>query len=179
MITRLKKRLARFRTEECGSTYTLEFAVMFPLILGTFAFGVELTSHSHRQFQLDHGLDVTTRAIRLNTSTQFSHDDLKAGICAASGGLADCEDRLRLEMTPVNPRNFAGLPSMPDCTNAPQPVTPVRGWSLGQQHELMLLRACYKYDPVFGSFGLGASLGTDDAGRGTMVSMSAFVQEPR
>ena len=82
-------------------------------------------------------------------------------------------------MTPVNPRNFAGLPSMPDCTNAPQPVTPVRGWSLGQQHELMLLRACYKYDPVFGSFGLGASLGTDDAGRGTMVSMSAFVQEPR
>ena len=178
MITRLKNRLSRFRSEESGETYTLEFVVMFPLILATFAFGVELTTHANRQFQLDHGLEVTTRAIRLNTSTQYSHDDLKAGICEFSGGLDDCENRLRLEMTPVNPRDFTSLPNMPDCTNAPQPVTPVRGWSLGQQHELMLLRACYKFDTVFG-FGLGSLLGNDAGGRGTMVSMSAFVQEPR
>ena len=85
-------------------------------------------------------------------------------------------------MIPVNPRDFVGLPAMPNCTNAPHPVNPVnplRGWSLGEQHELMLLRACYKFSPVFGSLGLGKLLGTDDAGLGTMVSMSAFVQEPR
>lgn len=179
MITRLKNRLSRFRSEESGETYTLEFVVMFPLILATFAYGVELTTHANRQFQLDHGLEVTTRAIRLNTATNFTHDDLKAGICEFSGGLDECESRLRLEMTPVNPRDFAGLPTMPDCTNAPEPVTPVRGWSLGEQHELMLLRACYKYDTVFNSFGLGSLLGNDAGGRGSMVSMSAFVQEPR
>ena len=82
-------------------------------------------------------------------------------------------------MIPVNPRDFVGLPAMPNCTNAPHPVNPLRGWSLGEQHELMLLRACYKFSPIFGSIGLGKLLGTDDAGLGTMVSMSAFVQEPR
>ena len=177
MITRLKNRLSRFRSEESGETYTLEFVVMFPLILATFAFGVELTTHANRQFQLDHGLEVATRAIRLNTSTQFTHDDLKAGICEFAGGLDNCADRLRLEMTPVNPRDFTSLPAMPDCTDAPLPVTPVRGWSLGEQHELMLLRACYQFEPVF-SFGLGSLMGTSTSGGSTMVSLSAFVQEP-
>lgn len=180
MIMRLKNRLSRFRSEESGGTYTLEFAIMFPLVLATFAFGVELTTHANRQFQLDHGLEVTTRAVRLNTGTPISHDQLKSAICEFSGGLTDCTENLRLEMTSVNPRNFAGLPSTPDCTEVPLPAAAVRGWSLGQQHDLMLLRACYKYKPVFvGGFGLGALLGSDAGGRGTMVSMSAFVQEPR
>lgn len=179
MITRLKTALSRFRKEESGAAYTVEFVVMLPLLFISFAFGVELTTHSNRQFQLDHGLEVTTRAIRLNTASQFTHDNIKQTICEFTGGLDECDSRIRLEMIPVNPRDFVGLPAMPDCTNAPHPVNPVRGWSLGQQHELMLLRACYKFSPVFGSLGLGKLLGTDDAGLGTMVSMSAFVQEPR
>lgn len=179
MITRLQNELSRFRTEEDGATYTLEFAIMFPLVLATFAFGVELTTHANRQFQLDHGLDVVTRAIKLNTAVQFTHDNLKDGICEATGGLDNCADRLRLEMVPINPRDFVSLPANPDCTEAPMPVTPVRGWSLGQEHELMLLRACYQFDPVF-SFGLGALMAADSNSAGSvLVSMTAFVQEPR
>ena len=179
MITRLTKRLARFRAEEIGAIYTLEFAVMFPLLLMALAFGVEFTTHANRQFQVDRALDIATREIRLNTSAQFTHDEIKNTICDNSGGLDECDTKLRLEMIAVNPRNFVSLPPMPDCTDTPQPVNPVRGWSLGQQHELMMLRACYKFKPVFGAFGLGALLGTDGEGYGKMVAISAFVQEPR
>ena len=58
-------------------------------------------------------------------------------------------------------------------------MNPIRGWTLGQQHELMIMRACYSFEPVFGSFGLGKLLGTDGAGMGKMVAISPFVQEPR
>lgn len=179
MITRIHNRLSRFRKDEAGAIYTLEFALMFPLLLTALAFGVEFTTHANRQFQVDRGLDVTARAIQLSTSQELNHDDLKNFICANSGGLDDCTTRMRLEMIPINPREFTALPAMPDCTDTPEPVNPVRGWALGQQHELMMLRACYKFKPVFGSLGLGKLLGTDNEGYGRMVAISAFVQEPR
>lgn len=142
-------------------------------------FGVELTTHANRQFQVDRALEVTTRAIKLNTAANLSHNDLKTFICQNSGGLDNCDANMRLEMTPINPRDFAGFPSLPDCIDQSEPVSPIRGWTLGQQHELMILRACYNFEPVFGSLGLGKLLGTDGAGMGKMVAISAFVQEPR
>jgi hypothetical protein len=180
MITRMKNRLRRFRTEDAGSVYSLEFLVLLPALVFPLFFGVELTTHSNRQFQLDRALEVTTREIRLNTAYTFTHSDLKRAICANSGGLPKCEERLRLEMLPMNPRAYTGLPNTADCVNVAQPVNPVRGWSLGKQHQLMVMRACYRYDPFSASFGLGNLFATDNTDElGTMVSMSAFVQEPK
>lgn len=180
MITRMKNHLRRFRDEEKGVLYVIEFAILAPVLFGAFFFGFELSLHSIRQMQLDRGLEVTTRSVRLNTGVEITHDDLKKAICMNAGGLDNCDENLRLEMLPMNPRSFSGLEANPDCTDAPLEVSPVRGWSLGQQHELMLLRACYKFDPVFGSIGLGNLLGQASSdGKGKMVSMSAFVQEPK
>ncbi|MEP1766233.1 MAG: pilus assembly protein [Sulfitobacter sp.] len=179
MITRLKNSLNSFRTQEDGSAHTVEFAVMFPILFATLLYGVELTTHSNRQFQLERGLEVTTRAIRLGTGEGLTHADLLQNICDNSGGLNNCEDNMRLEMMSVDPRDFAGLPEIPDCTNAPLEVTPVRGWSVGQNHELMLLRACYQYEPFMSGLGLGALLSNSENGKGSMVAMSAFVQEPQ
>lgn len=179
MISHIKNRLWAFRKEEVGAVFTLEFAVMLPLLFMALMFGVELTTHANRQFQVDRALEVTTRAIKLNTAANLSHNDLKTFICQNSGGLDNCDANMRLEMTPINPRDFAVLPSLPDCIDQSEPVNPIRGWTLGQQHELMILRACYNFEPVFGSLGLGKLLGTDGAGMGKMVAISAFVQEPR
>ena len=43
----------------------------------------------------------------------------------------------------------------------------------------MLLRACYKFKPVFPTTGLGGQLTKDSEGFTAIVSTSAFVQEPR
>lgn len=179
MIMRLKNHLRRFRKEEVGAIFILEFMILAPLLFSAFFFGFDLSMHSIRQMLLDRGLEVTTREVRLNTSMQFSHDDLKRAICINTGGLDDCEENLKLEMISMNPRTFTGLPAMPDCVNVGQPVAPLRGWSLGKQHELMLLRACYLFKPVFGMASLGAAMNKDSEGRSKMVSISAFVQEPR
>lgn len=182
MITRLKNRLNKFRNEENGGMYTVEFAVMLPLLCFTLAYGVELTSHANRQFQLERGLEVTTRSIRLNTGDEMTHAMLLDAICTYAGGLDDCSENMRLEMQVVYPRDFVGLPENPDCTNAPLEVTPVRGWSLGEQHELMLLRACYQYTPFMSTLSAGVKsyLGvTNVSSKGYMVAMSAFVQEPQ
>lgn len=179
MITRLKHTLAQFRRAEHGAIYTVGFAIVLPLLFAAFFFGVEVVVHANRQFQLDRGLEVTTRAVRLNTAMAYTHDDLKTMICDNSGGLQNCESSIKLEMLPMNPRSFTGLPAMPDCANTIEPILPVRGWSVGQQHELMLMRACYNFIPVFGSLGLGALLATDAEGKGKMVAVSAFVQEPK
>jgi hypothetical protein len=81
-------------------------------------------------------------------------------------------------MVPVDPRNFVGLPDALDCVDTSQPVQPVRGFTLGEQHELMIMRVCYKFNPVFPSTGLGETFVKDGSGRVAMTSMSAFVQEP-
>lgn len=43
----------------------------------------------------------------------------------------------------------------------------------------MLMRACYQYDPFVNWYGLGKLLGSSENGKGSMVALSAFVQEPR
>jgi len=147
MITRLKTRLQRFRKHETGSVILVEFMILVPVLFGSFFMAMELGMYSIRQMQLDRGLEVTTREVRLNTARQFTHDDLKESICINSGFLPNCSETLRLEMVPVDPRNFVGLPDALDCVDTSQPVQPVRGFTLGEQHELMIMRVCYKFNP--------------------------------
>lgn len=179
MISSFKHHLQRFRKSQDGGTLTLEFMILTPMLFYAFFFGIELSVYSIRQMQLDRGLEVTTREVRLNTGMQFTHDDLKRAICINSGSIMDCNDNLMLEMAPINLREFTGLPAMTQCYDTSAEVNPQRGWSLGQEHEVMLLRACYKFKPGFGFVGLGKKLHKDNDGFATMASMSTFVQEPR
>jgi len=179
MIAKFTKRLHRFGRKEDGQML-IEFALLIPLIFTMFMTSVELGIYQVRQMFLDRGLDMTVRMVRLNTGVDFTHTELKDQICDFAGFIDDCSTQLKLEMTPVDVRNFVGLPASPDCTDASEPVQPNRTFILGGQHEMMLMRACYKFDPVFPTSGLGHDFAQngDAAGMATMVSLSAFVQEP-
>lgn len=178
MITRLKKTLRRFRREENGAAMMIEFIIFVPLIFSAFLMAVEMGVYSMRQMFLDRGLDVTVRFVRLNTNTPLTHNQLKDMICENAGFLEDCDSTLRLEMEPLDPRAFATFPQNADCIDVSQPVTPVRGFDLGREHQLMILRACVKFEPVYPTTGLGFALDTDGSGRARMISSAAFVQEP-
>ncbi|AXI45939.1 hypothetical protein C1J03_07835 [Sulfitobacter sp. SK012] len=178
MMRALTRRLRRFRKNEDGSVTTIEFVIMVPLIFIAFMMSIEMGVYTMRQMFLDRGLDITVRHVRLNTNTTMTHDQLKDMICTNSGFLPDCNDSLRLEMKPLDPRAFAAFDQTADCVDSTQPVEPVRGFSLGQEHELMVLRACVKFKPVFPATGLGYALEKDGAGLAKMISVSAFVQEP-
>lgn len=178
MIMSLKKTLRRFRKEENGGAILLEFVIFVPLIFGLFMMSVEMGIYSMRHMFLDRGLDLTVRYVRLNTNTDITHGQLKDMICDYSGFLEDCESTLRLEMAPLDPRQFAQFNQVADCVDVSKPVTDPRGFDLGREHQLMIMRACVKFKPVFPSSGMGYALAKDGSGRARMVSTAAFVQEP-
>lgn len=178
MIARMKKRLVGFGKKEDGSAIMVEFMFMVPLVFGIFFMALELGMYSVRQMLLDRSVDVVAREIRLNTNVTITHDSIKNMICPNSGGLTNCETQLRLEMIVVNPRNFTALPARTDCIDASATPAPVRGFTLGQQHNLMMLRACYNFAPIFPTTGLGFAFAKNSDGRASMSTISAFVQEP-
>ncbi len=179
MTKRIGNFLRRFRRDENGQMIA-EFALVIPLVFTIFMTSVEFGIYQMRQMFLDRGLDMTVRMVRLNTGANFDHGTLKQTVCDFSGFLTDCDSQLKLEMNPIDLRNFAGFNGTADCTDASQPVKPNRSFVHGGQHQIMLIRACYKFRPVFASSGLGYEFAQngDDAGMAKMVSVSAFVQEP-
>jgi hypothetical protein len=182
MMSRLRRHLRRFTRREDGSMM-IEFVIVVPAIFTLFLASVEFGIYSMRQMFLDRGLDVTVRTIRLNTATTFTHQQVKEMICENSGFLntgpnANCDNTMRLEMIPLDLRNYTPLAEDADCVDLSQPVNPPRNFVNGAEHELMVMRACVKFDPVFVTTGLGKHFSKDGAGKAQMVSVSAFVQEP-
>lgn len=177
MIRSVTRALRRFRRKEDGQML-VEFALALPLMFTLFLTSVELGIYSMRQTFLDRGMDMTVRMVRLNTGADYTHTDLKQMICDFSGFLPECGTTLRLEMNPIDPRAFSGFGGSADCVDTSQPVEPLRSFVQGGQHDLMLLRACYMFKPVFATTGLGKEFTKDGSGRVKMTSVSAFVQEP-
>lgn len=178
MIQPIHSLLRRFRRDEDGSAMLMEFAIFVPLLFGAFLMAVEMGIYSMRQMYLDRGLDIAVRYIRLNTHQTFTHNDIKQMICDNSGWLENCDETLRLEMTTVDPRQFARFNQEVDCVDTSQPVQPVRGFTLGRANQMMMLRACVRFNPVYPTSGLGHAFEKDGTGRAKMVSTAAFVQEP-
>lgn len=178
MMRPITKRLRGFFRKEDGSAIMIEFVIFVPLLFSVFLMGVEMGLYSMRHMFLDRGLDITVRHVRLNTNTPMTHGFLKDMICDNAGFIDDCDTTLRLEMTPVNPRDFSEFDQTPDCIDLSEAVDPARGFALGREHQIMMLRACVKFLPLFPTTGLGYALEKDGSGRARMLSSAMFVQEP-
>lgn len=170
--------LRRFRRSEQGSA-TIEFAITFPAMMFVLLSGIELAFVTLQHSMLERAVDITVRDIRLGTGSAPQHDEIKDMICETSGFIKNCGSSLRLEMIQLDPFNWVDIPASVDCTDKSEDVSPVRAFVNGLDNELMFLRACVKIDPVFPTTGLGKSMSKDGAGQYALVSMSAFVQEPR
>lgn len=178
MIACILRSIRAFRNREDGNA-SVEFAIVIPAFLMILISSVELGIITVRQTMLERALDLTVRDLRLGTGSDQQHDDIRDSICARSGYIDNCDTSLRLEMVQVDPYNWTGINARPDCINAVEEVQPVREFINGQSNELMFIRACMKFDPIFPFWGLGESLHKDAGGRVSLFASSAFVQEPR
>jgi hypothetical protein len=178
-MTRLSAFLRQFGRREDGQML-VEFALAIPLVFTLFLTSVEMGIYSMRQMFLDRGLDVAVREIRLGTgnTTTLTHNYVKSRICDAAGFLPDCDTVLRLEMQTADMRGFQGFGGPADCVDVSKPIAPLRAFVHGSDHQLMMMRACYMFKPVFPTTGLGKEFTKDGSGRVKMVSYSGFVQEP-
>jgi hypothetical protein len=169
--------LRHFRQDDTG-TASLEFVLVAPFFIGIMIFSIEMGFVTMRSTFLERGLDMAVREVRLGTGTAPQHDDIKQIICANTVIINDCENNLRLQMRSADIRNFNGLDAEADCTDEAEPAKPDREFVPGQQNELMLLRACLKFRPLFPAGVLGSKLISDSSGQAALIATTAFVQEP-
>ena len=174
----LKPKLRAFLRDEQGSAHTIEFVLWVPLFIVLIIATIELGAMNMRHTQLERSMDYTVRDIRLGTGEGLTHDQIKDSICEGAPLLADCGSTLRLEMIPLDLRNWSDPTSGVDCVDTSDEVNPVRRFENGADNQLMYLRACYMYRPIAPMGVLAGSLYTDDQGYTRIVSFSAFVQEP-
>lgn len=177
MMSFIRKHVFRLARDESG-TATVEFVLVFPVYLALMIMSLELSLMTLRATMLERGLDMAVRDIRLGTGTAPTHDAIRDRICEEAFTIVDCENNLRLEMVPTDIRNLTSLGDNVQCTDRSEQGAPVLKFTPGQQNQLMFLRACVKYDPIFPGWDLATKLTKDDHGQVALVSMSAFVQEP-
>ncbi len=173
---RLIGTLRHYLRAQDGSA-TIEFLVVFPFFFTLFLSTFELGMLTARQVMLDRGLDLTVREVRLG-QTEVSQANLKARICENALILPDCVAQMRLEMQPLNPRNWQNIPDQADCIDRDDDSKPVRSFSAGVENQLMILRACSLFDPFFPTSGFGAVIPRESADAYALLSTSSFVVEP-
>jgi len=177
MTRSIKSFARRFFKEERGSM-VIEFALVIPIVFTIFMTSVEMGIYQLRQMFLDRGVDMAVRNVRLNTGADYEHDEVKTMICGFAGFLEDCDSELKLSLTPVAVRSFSGFNAAADCSDKAEDIAPVQ-FIQGGEHQMMLMRACYMFKPVFPTSGLGYAYTKDGTGRSKMFAVTAFVQEPQ
>lgn len=177
MMTKLGQKLRAWAGDDSGAVIA-DFAVMFPVFLMFMLSSVEMGMMTFRQTMLERGLDMAVRDLRLGFIDDPDHIKVKERVCLYAGFLPDCEGALRLEMQPVDLRNYTPLPPAADCVDRSQAISPVRNFVNGKGNQLMVMRACIKIAPVFPTVGLGNQVQKDNNGDMSLFSTSAFVNEP-
>ncbi|TCP62909.1 TadE-like protein [Rhodovulum bhavnagarense] len=176
-ITRLRARLERWARAETG-TATIEFVILFPLVVSVMLMSFETSIIMARQFLLDRAMDISMRGLRLGTWPDIQHDEFKAIVCKQAAFLYDCENTLAIEMVPISKTTW-NLPSEPpECVDRTETILPVTTFNQGPDNGLMMVRACLTVDPFFPGVGLGLKLDQAPQDGFYLTSTSFFVNEP-
>ena len=177
----LSHALGRFRSSDDGAA-TVEFVILFPLVLTMMLGAIDLGITMVRQVMLDRAVDVTVRDVRLGKVGTNGSERMSDLICANSIMLPNCANNITVEMMPVNTSDFTGLDGPFPCIDDQQEITasvtfnPGAG---GAEQELMLLRICIVAEPFLRVTGLFSGMDINPDGKLVLTSRSVFVNEPR
>ncbi|MDP5216635.1 pilus assembly protein [Ruegeria sp. 2205SS24-7] len=172
------KRLRRVLRNESG-TATIEFVMVFPVVMFLVASGAEMAMLNIHRGMLERAVDTTVRDIRLSTGTHYEHDDVKQTICERAEFIEDCNSNLRLELVPVDPRVAVTTQEGADCIDRVEVINPQYRFTNGQSNELMVMHACVLISPILPTSHLGAALADNEDGKYRLFATTAFVQEPQ
>ena len=177
MITFMRQAFRRARDDESG-TATIPFVIFVPFFMTLMMASLELGVLMTRWVMLERALDLTVRDLRLGHLPDITHNEFRDKVCERSALLPDCKNVLLIELRPIDTNTWEPLANGPICVDRSQSIQPVTTFNQGGGDQLMLIRACAKFDPIFPTTGLGKQLKKDGAGQFALIAMSAFVQEP-
>jgi len=165
------------RKREDGNA-TIEFAIMFPIMMTMFLSSVEIGILTIRQVMLERSVDMTVRDLRLGHFINPTQDALRTLICQRAAVIPGCMDSLLIELRPVSTTTWTPLAQETTCKNRDEEINPVVTLNPGIAHEMVLVRVCAVFEPIFPTTSLGISLKRDELGGYALVTSSAFVNEP-
>ncbi len=172
-------KLYRFRKylKTSSGNATVEFVLVFPVLIWIVFSTFELGWMTTRQMMLDRGLSLTIRDLRLGKIPNPTHDGLKNLICDRATILRDCVNSIHMELVPMS--LLAGLPqTSTQCVDRTGEIAPVENFTSGVEEDIMFVRICVVVDPLMPGMGIGAGLNLLDGGGFAMVAHSAFKREP-
>lgn len=175
IAARLRLAARRIARQEEG-TATIEFVMFVPVFLTVFMSAFESGLLMTRQSMLERAVDVTVRELRLGWKP--THEQLKARICNVATVFPDCAGSVMLELRPIDTTTWSMLDPNVTCVNRNEVIQPVVAFVPGSQNEMMLVRACAVFDPIFPITGMGLNLPLDASGGYQLAATSAFVNEP-
>ena len=169
-------KFARFARDTTAAA-TVEFVLVFPVLIWVVFSTFELGWITTRQMMLDRGLNLTIRDLRLGRIANPTHETLKDLVCDRATILRDCANSIHMELIPIS--LSTGVPTTPtQCVDRTGAIVPVENFSTGVQEDIMFVRICLVVDPLMPGMAIGASLTKDDSGGFFMVASSAFKREP-
>lgn len=178
---RLRTAARRIAGEEEG-TATIEFVLFFPLFMTVFMSAFESGLLMTRQVMLERAMDLSIRNLRLglwdDPANPPTAEMLKQEICAWATVIPDCMDSLMMELRPVSTATWTPLDPNITCVERDEVLQPVVEFNVGVENEMMLVRACAVFDPIFRSSAWGLNLPLDPSGGYQLAATSAFVNEP-
>ena len=177
-MTSMRAWLRRKAREDDGSA-TIPFVIFLPFFMTLVMSSLEIGMVMMRQVMLERALDLSVRDLRLDL-WDGTQEEFKTLICSRASVIPDCGNVLLVELRPVSTVTWEPLASGPTCVNRAVPMDPkdYPKFEKGKGDEIMLIRACAKFDPVFPTTGLGLHLPKDNTGAYALISSTAFVNEP-
>lgn len=172
-------RSSRFARDDSG-TSTVEFVVIFPIFMMVFFASFETGLLMVRNAMLERSTDLAVRELRLGTPEPPTFDEFKAQICENTFFIKDCTDRVQVQLRPVSMTTWGPLEGDPLCRDLESTIDPFdqTEYSVGANNELMMVRVCVLFRPIFPGVGHGLSLRYEGGGSYAMAATSAFVNEP-
>lgn len=191
MTLRSLKRLRRFRRGEEG-TASVEFVILFPMIMWIFLSGIDAGFMMMRNAMLERGVDLAVRDLRLGDPSPPTYAEFRQTICVnALGFVPDCLNSLQVELTGLSIDTTDPIDPTIRCINKEEPIIPADLSAFygdtGGNNEWMLVRACVNVNPQFDFVfrignvefkSLGSILNSDGRNGYFIVATSAYVNEP-
>lgn len=179
MVARLlPHHMRRFGQAQDGAV-TVEFVILLPLLLYVFMMGFELGLLNVRHLFLHRATDLVARDIQISTKTPPTYAELKQQICDRALFQQDCVDSIRIEMRALPLADWADATRTVACVDREESDSePTQNYQPGQQNDLMLIRVCRLFKPIFPGSGLGHRLPKNSEEEYGLVVFSGFVSEP-
>jgi Flp pilus assembly protein TadG len=157
---------------------TVEFVLAIPVLMTIFTASFESGLFMVRSIMLEQSLDMVMRELRLGHYVAPDAALLKTEVCKRTVIFPNCEANLTIELREVSTTTWALPTTTATCTDVTKNVQPVTALQIGQQNDLMLVRACIRLTAMFPTTGIGLGLNKDSQGAYGIIAISAFSNEP-